>query len=407
MSNSSLVNYTRISPNRTSPRRNKIDRITIHHMAGNLTVENCGNVFAPSSRQASSNYGIGSDGRVGMYVEEKDRAWTSSSSANDNRAVTIEVADNKIGNGWGSSNAAMAKLILLCADICRRNGISRLVYTGSTSGNLTLHKWFANTDCPGAFLESQMPTIAKEVNKLLASGATSYTWNGATAVSGSTSSSSSSASTSTNPEAKGYLMKGDTGAAVKTMQTMLIACGYSCCNSGADGSFGSATLTALKAFQKANGLEVDGFYGSKSKAALTAKYNAKKAGSTTTVSKPTSSGGITVDGSWGVATTKKAQAVFGTSQDGIISNQPSSNQKYLPNAYTGSWQFKASGYQAGSSLIRAMQRFLGITADGYFGKGSVTALQKYLKNQGLYTGSIDGSMGGGTVRAFQTWLNRR
>ena len=109
------------------------------------------------------------DGRVGMYVEEKDRAWTSSSGANDHRAITIEVADNAGAPGWGSSSAAMAKLILLCADICRRNGIKKLTYTGDTKGNMTLHKWFASTDCPGAYLESQMPTIASEVNKLLAS----------------------------------------------------------------------------------------------------------------------------------------------------------------------------------------------------------------------------------------------
>lgn len=402
MSNSSLVNYTKISPNKTSPRKNKIDRITIHHMAGNLTIENCGNVFAPSSRQASSNYGIGSDGRVGLYVEEKDRAWTSSSSANDNRAVTIEVADNVIGNGWGCSNEAMAKLVLLCADICRRNGISKLSYTGDTKGNMTLHKWFASTDCPGAYLESQMPTIANEVNKLLKSGATSYTWNSATASSGIATTTTSTDSNS-NPESKGYLTKGDTGSAVKTMQTMLIACGYGCGSSGTDGSFGSDTLTALKAFQKANNLEVDGFYGSKSKTALTAKYEALKSNTPTATNKTT----ISVDGSWGVATTKKAQSVFGTTQDGIVSNQPSSNQKYLPNAYTGSWQFKSSGYSSGSSLIKAIQKFLGTTADGYFGKGSVVALQTYLKKQGLYASSIDGSMGAGTVKAFQNWLNKQ
>lgn len=167
MSNSSLVDYVQISPNRTSPRNHAIDRITIHHMAGNLTVETCGNVFAPSSRQASSNYGIGSDGRVGMYVEEKDRSWCSSSGANDHRAVTIEVADDVIGNGWHSSDKAMNKLIELCADICRRNGIPRLNYTGDTSGNLTMHKWFASTDCPGAYLESKFPWIANQVNKIL------------------------------------------------------------------------------------------------------------------------------------------------------------------------------------------------------------------------------------------------
>ena len=197
MSNSSLVNYTKISPNRTSPRNHKIDRITIHHMAGNISVETCGNVFAPSSRQASSNYGIDSNGRVGMYVEEKDRSWCSSSSINDNRAITIEVADNAGAPNWGCSNAAMAKLVLLCADICRRNGISRLNYTGNTNGNMTLHKWFANTDCPGAYLESQMPKIASEVNKLLASGATSYTWNGTTA-SGGTSNENSGSNTNWN-----------------------------------------------------------------------------------------------------------------------------------------------------------------------------------------------------------------
>ena len=167
MSNSPLVDYTKISPNRTSPRDHAIDRITIHHMAGNLSVESCGNVFAPSSRQASSNYGIDSEGRVGMYVEEKDRSWCSSNSANDHRAVTIEVADNAGAPGWGCSDKAMNKLVELCADICRRNGISKLVYTGDTNGNLTMHKWFAATDCPGAYLESKFPWIANQVNKIL------------------------------------------------------------------------------------------------------------------------------------------------------------------------------------------------------------------------------------------------
>lgn len=167
MSNSSLVDYVKISPNRTSPRRDSIKKITIHHMAGNLSVETCGNVFAPASRQASSNYGIDSKGRVGLYVEEKDRSWCSANGANDHQAVTIEVADDKIGNGWHSSDAAMNKLVELCTDICERNGIKQLNYTGDTSGNLTMHKWFVSTDCPGAFLESKFPWIASEVNKRL------------------------------------------------------------------------------------------------------------------------------------------------------------------------------------------------------------------------------------------------
>lgn len=173
MSNSSLVDYVKISPNKTSPRNHKIDRITIHHMAGNLSVETCGNVFAPSSRQASSNYGIDSDGRVGMYVEEKDRSWCSSNKSNDHRAVTIEVADDQGGPNWHSSDKAMRKLVELCADICKRNGISRLNYTGDINGNLTMHKWFAATDCPGAYLESKFSWIADQVNSILSGKRTS------------------------------------------------------------------------------------------------------------------------------------------------------------------------------------------------------------------------------------------
>ena len=167
MSNSNLVNYTKISPNSTNPRKDTIKKITIHHMAGNLSVEVCGNVFAPISRHASSNYGIGTDGKVGMYVEEKNRAWTSSSSANDDQAVTIEVANDEIGGDWHVSDKAIAKLIDLCVDICKRNGIKKLNYTGDVSGNLTMHKWFAATSCPGQYLGSKFPYIADEVNKRL------------------------------------------------------------------------------------------------------------------------------------------------------------------------------------------------------------------------------------------------
>ncbi len=167
MSNSSLVNYTKISPNSTNPRRDTIKKITIHHMAGNLTVETCGNVFAPTSRQASSNYGIGTDGRVGMYVEEKNRAWTSSNADNDNQAITIEVANDEIGGNWHVSDTALKKLIDLCGDICQRNSIKALNFTGDKNGNLTMHKYFAATSCPGPYLASKFPYIADEVNKRL------------------------------------------------------------------------------------------------------------------------------------------------------------------------------------------------------------------------------------------------
>lgn len=166
MSNSSLVDYKKISPNKTK-RTATIKKITIHHMAGNLTVEHCGNVFASSARQASSNYGIGTDGRIGLYVPENYRAWTSSSFANDNQAVTIEVANSKCGGTWPVSTKAYNTLIDLCVDICKRNGIKKLTYTGTSKGNLTCHFMFAATACPGTYLKARMTKIAAAVNARL------------------------------------------------------------------------------------------------------------------------------------------------------------------------------------------------------------------------------------------------
>lgn len=166
MSNSPLISYTKISPNKNSPRKYPISKITIHHMAGDLSVEQCGNIFAPSSRQASSNYGIGSDGRIALYVDEADRSWCSSNRENDEMAVTIEVANNNTQT-WSISDAAMNSLIKLCADICKRNNIEQLVYTGDKTGNLTMHRWFAATGCPGDWLAARFPYIANEVNKIL------------------------------------------------------------------------------------------------------------------------------------------------------------------------------------------------------------------------------------------------
>ena len=166
MSNSPLVNYIKISPN-SSARTAKIDTITIHHMAGNLSVESCGAGFANPSRKASSNYGVGTDGRVGLYVDESRRSWCSSNSKNDNKAITIEVANDSREPNWHVSDIALAKLIELCVDICKRNNIKYLNYTGDTTGNLTMHCWFAPTACPGPYLKSKFLYIANEVNKRL------------------------------------------------------------------------------------------------------------------------------------------------------------------------------------------------------------------------------------------------
>lgn len=170
MANSPLVSYVKISPNKNSPRTKKIDRITIHHMAGNLSVEACGDIFAKSSRGASSNYGVDSEGRIGMYVEEKDRSWCSSSPENDHRAITIEVANDGGSPSWHVSDKAISALIELCVDICKRNGIPRLNYTGNKNGNLTEHNYFTATLCPGPYLKSKLSYIADEVNKRLQSG---------------------------------------------------------------------------------------------------------------------------------------------------------------------------------------------------------------------------------------------
>lgn len=168
MSNSSLVTYTKISPNRTSPRNKPITKITIHHMATvNLSVEKCGEIFQNKSRKASSNYGIGSDGKIALYVSEEDKSLCSSNSDNDNRAVTIEVANSKGEPNWEVSEKAYNALIDLCVDICQRNGIKELNWTGDKSGNLTCHYMFKATACPGNYLKGKMPEIAKAVNARL------------------------------------------------------------------------------------------------------------------------------------------------------------------------------------------------------------------------------------------------
>ena len=176
MGYSSLVDYIKISPNKTSPRNHKIDTITIHCMAGNLTIETCANVFAHTSRKASSNYGIGSDGRIGCYVDENDRSWCSSNKANDMRAITIEVAnDGGADTGWHISGVAMNSLIKLVADVCKRNKIKKLVWSDNKDDrinhrngcNMTVHRDFKNKACPGDYLMSKMSYIADEVNKLL------------------------------------------------------------------------------------------------------------------------------------------------------------------------------------------------------------------------------------------------
>lgn len=172
MSYSSLTSYVKLSPNK-SVRKNAqynpdgvVDVITIHHVAGNATVEALGALFANPARQASSNYGIGTDGRIACFVKEEDRSWCSGNRENDYHAITIEVANNSGEPNWTISDAAYKSLLNLCEDICRRYNF-RLNFTGDKNGNLTMHKWFQATGCPGPYLESKFPAIAEEVNRRL------------------------------------------------------------------------------------------------------------------------------------------------------------------------------------------------------------------------------------------------
>ena len=179
--NSKLVAYTKLSPNHSGQRTHSIDRITPHCVVGQCTAEGLGDWFARTSTQASSNYGIDRDGRVGLYVEEKNRSWCSSSNANDQRAVTIECASDT-SEPYAFRDAVYQKLVTLCVDICRRNGKDKLIWFGDKDKTLdytpkpgemvlTVHRWFANKSCPGNWMYARMGDLAQRVTAQLGNGA--------------------------------------------------------------------------------------------------------------------------------------------------------------------------------------------------------------------------------------------
>lgn len=239
MSNSPLVNYTKISPNRTAGRTAKVDTITIHCVVGQCSVEALGSLFANASYRASSNYGIGADGRVGCYVNECDRSWCSSSSYNDNRAVTIECASDTT-EPLAVRDVVYEKCIQLVADICKRNGIKKLIWSTNKNErvnhlngcNMTVHRDYANKSCPGSFLYNRMGDIAAKANAILG-----------------------------NPDYRPTLKKGDSGSYVKELQTDLIKLGYNLNPYGADGDFGNTTESAVRLYQAEHDLTVDGICG--------------------------------------------------------------------------------------------------------------------------------------------------
>ena len=178
--NSSMVAYTRLSPNHSGQRTHSIDRITPHCVVGQLTAESICGCFTSPSRQASCNYGIGTDGKVSLCVEEKNRSWCSFSNANDQRAVTIECASDKT-EPYAMNSKVYDSLIKLCTDICRRNGKKKLLWLGDRNKTLnytpksdemvlTVHRWFANKSCPGDWLYARLGDLAAKVTAALSTG---------------------------------------------------------------------------------------------------------------------------------------------------------------------------------------------------------------------------------------------
>lgn len=189
MSNSSLVNYTKLSPNHSGQRTHAIDRITPHCVVGQCSVETLGNIFLPTSKEASCNYGIGADGRVLLCVEEKNRSWCSSSPENDQRAVTIECASDTT-DPYAFKDVVYQKLVALCVDICKRNGKKKLLWLGDKTKTLnyapksdemvlTVHRWFAKKSCPGDWMYARMGDLASKVTAQLG-GSTSGSTGGGT-----------------------------------------------------------------------------------------------------------------------------------------------------------------------------------------------------------------------------------
>lgn len=268
MSNSDLVQYKKISPNKTHPRNHAIDTITIHVVDGDLTVEQIGNVFANRSRSASSNYGVDSKGRIGMYVEECDRSWCSSSRVNDNRAITIEVAnDGGAETGYHVSDKALCATINLVADICRRNGITELVWANNkddrvnhrNGANMTVHRDFAAKACPGEYLMGKMPYIAAVVNDMLNPSTEKNPYDEPTIT-------VTSKANAILKGCKNYVCEGDQ---VRWVQWELARLDFY--NMDIDGKCGNGTVKAIKALQTVTGLKVDGLCGPGTRKAIKAR----------------------------------------------------------------------------------------------------------------------------------------
>lgn len=293
MSNSSLITatYKAHSNNYTVGRSGrKIEKVTIHHMAGVLTAKQCGSIFQNGNRKASSNYGIGKNGEIALFVDEANTSYADANWDSNCKSVTIECSNEKTGGDWIVSDTVLNSLINLIADIFERNGIKKAI-KGET---ITWHSMYSATTCPGNYLRSKMDYIAEEVNKKL--------------------------NTSTDTPAKE---------------------------------------------EESNKHIID------------------------------------VDGKWGKDTTKKAQEVFGTTVDGIVSNQRVEYKSKNPGLVESfEWENNPTGY---SELIKAIQKKVGANVDGWIGTETIKKMQKYFGT--IQDGCI--SNPSDVVKAFQKWLNEQ
>lgn len=245
MSNSKLVDKKILTPINYDKGRGgyKIKKITIHHCAGIMSIEQIGKHFANGNRQVSSHYGIGNNGKIGQYVDEKNTAWTDGNWVSNCTSVTIETSNNKTGGKWTVSDVALNSLVKLVADIAKRNNLGKLV----KGQNLTWHSMYASTACPGDYLRSKMSYICEEANKI-----NGYSKNAKQVYSG----------TFPKLPIRGYFKRGDSGNQVKLLQKFLNW------STGAklsvDGVIGTKTISAVEKFQKENSLDVDGLFGKKS-----------------------------------------------------------------------------------------------------------------------------------------------
>lgn len=393
---SPLSCYTRISPNKSTRGGRKVVKFTPHHMAGNLSIEACGQVFASSSRQASANYGISGDGRIGCYVPEEYRAWTSANKDNDQQAITVEVANDEIGGNWHVSDAAFNSLVALAIDVCKRYGLQSLRWTGDRGGTITSHDMFVATTCMGPYLKSKMPELQQRVNEALGSGGNvpdvpvtppSSGGTGGTGFGGVYVCQANGCRVRNAPSLSGAIM-----AQYNKGQKVVLDDWYTSADGYIWGRYTGASSGQKRyvAVGRATGKpEADDLF-------------IKEGG--TTVPLPD----LGDTDWWGCAYSKELQSQLGTTVDGIISGQAQSNAKYFWAVDKTSIKYGTSG----SNCIRALQtklNALGYNAgavDGHYGKGTITAHQRFLIDRGYSVGNTgaDGLHGTSTNKAMASAL---